>query len=154
MAVQKLLVPYNFTLQDKKALDFVIKNFAKDREASVALFHAYTALPEIKISNSEVTSKLRENMSYLGQKISEQERELDRAREYLVRNGFSAENVKCVFKPRKKEVAAEILDYCRNEKADIIVLNRQSGGIKRFFTGNVFHKVVEGAKGITVTIVS
>ena len=154
MAVQKLLVPYNFTSQDKKALNFIVNNFARGRDASVVLFHAYTALPEIKVSDSEVTSKLRENMSYLGQKISEQERELERARGYLVENGFPAENVKCVFKPRKKEVAAEILDYCRNEKADMIVLNRQSGGIKRFFTGNVFNKVVEGAKNITVSIVS
>ncbi len=154
MAVQKLLVPYNFTPQDKKALDFVVKNFAEGREASVVLFHAYTALPEIKVSNSEVTSKLRENLSYLGQKISDQERELEKAREYLLENGFSPENVKCVYKPRKKEVAAEILDYSRNENTDIIVLNRQSGGIKRFFTGNVFNKVVEGAKNITVSIVS
>ncbi len=154
MAGQKLLLPYNFTPQDKKALDFVVQNFGRDKDLSVALFHAYTAVPEIQVSKSEITSKLRENMSYLSQQISENERELEKARKYLLDNGLKPESVKCVFKARKKEVATEILDYARTEKVDIIVLNRQSGGIKRFFTGNTFNKVVEGARNVTVSIVT
>ena len=102
MAGQKLLLPYNFTPQDKKALDFVVQNFGRDKDLSVALFHAYTAVPEIQVSKSEITSKLRENMSYMSQQISENERELEKARKYLLENGLKPESVKCVFKARKK----------------------------------------------------
>jgi nucleotide-binding universal stress UspA family protein len=154
MDSQKLLLPYNFTPQDKKALYFVVHNFGKDKNTMVVLFHAYTALPEIQVSKSEVTSKLRENMSYLSQKISDRERALEEARKYLIDNGMAPENVRCVFKSRKKEVASEILDFSRKEKVDIVVLNPQSSGIKRFFTGNVFNKVVEGARNVTVSIVT
>lgn len=38
MAGKKLLLPYNFTDYDKKALDFVVRIFAPLKDAEITLF--------------------------------------------------------------------------------------------------------------------
>ena len=88
MAIQKLLLPYNFTRFDQKALDFVISAFAKIKNVEVTLFNAYTAVPEIETASTSVTSKLKESLSYLSQKITEQEAELKAIKQKLIENGF------------------------------------------------------------------
>jgi hypothetical protein len=55
MATQKLLLPYNFTRLDQRALDFVINTFGKQEEIEVTVFNAYTPVPEIETADSSVT---------------------------------------------------------------------------------------------------
>ena len=42
MAGQKLLLPYNFSSYDQKALNFVVNAFANQEDIKITLFHAYT----------------------------------------------------------------------------------------------------------------
>ena len=69
---QKVLVPYNFTNYDDKALDFVIRRFADDKGVEVTLFNAYTPLPKIDFRSSPIMEKMSSNLAYLQQKIHEQ----------------------------------------------------------------------------------
>ena len=71
MAIQKLLLPYNFTRFDQKALDFVINTFGKLEGIEVTIFNAYIPVPEIETAGSSVTGKLKGSLTYLSQKISE-----------------------------------------------------------------------------------
>ena len=89
MATQKLLLPYNFTSFDQKALDFVINAFGKLEKLEVTVFNAYTPVPEIETSAASVTGKLKGSLSYLSQKINEQETELNTIKQKLVDNGFA-----------------------------------------------------------------
>jgi len=47
MASEKILLPYNFTGYDQRALDFVIRTFSHLKDVEVTLFHTDTPVPEI-----------------------------------------------------------------------------------------------------------
>ena len=154
MATQKLLLPYNFTSFDQKALDFVINAFGKLEKLEVTVFNAYTPVPEIETSAASVTGKLKGSLSYLSQKINEQETELNAIKQKLVDNGFADGRVHTVFQPRKKEVASEIIDIATKNNFDIIVISHKPGKATRFFTGSRYSKVISALKDVTVCVVS
>ena len=154
MAIQKLLLPYNFTRLDQKALDFVIRTFGGREDIEVTIFNAYTPVPEIETNASSITGKLKGSLSYLSQKIAEQEAELKMLKDTLLENGFTENLVHTVFQPRKKEVASEIIDIARDNQFDIIVISHKPGKATRFFTGSRYSKVIAALKDVTVCIVS
>ena len=154
MAMQKLLIPYNFTSFDQKALDFVIGNFKNRDDIEITIFNAYTPVPEIETAASSVTGRLKGSLTYLSQKIAEQESELKMLKEKLLDRGFADDRVHTVFQPRKKEVASEIIDFATNNEIDIIVISHKPGKATRFFTGSRYNKVIAALKGVTVCVVS
>ena len=154
MAIQKLLLPYNFTRFDQKALDFVIRTFGEREDIEVTVFNAYTPVPEIETAASSVTGKLKGSLNYLSQKISEHETELEMIKERLVENGFADGLVHTVFKPRKKDVASELIDFATNNKFDVIVISHKPGKATRFFTGSRYSKAIAALKDVTVCVVS
>ena len=154
MAIQKILLPYNFTNHDEKALEFVMEAFCHIEASEVTLFNAYTPLPEITATDSSITGKLRGNLGYLSQKITERESELNDVRLRLIQHGFGENCVKTSFKPRKKDIAGEIIETAMGEKFDVIVLNRKHARVTRFFSGSVSTKVMVSLKDTTVCVVS
>ena len=154
MAVQKILLPYNFTILDRKAIAFVSRTFAHLEEVEITLFNAYTPVPEIEAHDTSVMGKMKGNLSYLSQNIMQREAELGTVKEKLVQSGFAQNSILTVFKPRKKDIATEIIELAKKDNFDIIVINHKSGKASRFFTGSVFSKVVSALKDITVCIVS
>ena len=154
MATQKILVTYNFTSYDQKALDFVIRTFVHLKDVEVTLLNIYTPVPKIESRESPVMAKFQRNLDYLAQKVKEQEGGLQEARQYLVQNGFTENQVSYLYKPRKKDIIGEIVDIATQDNFNIVVMNRKPGKVTRFFTGSVFSKVVSALKDKTVCIVS
>jgi hypothetical protein len=154
MVGQKILVPYNFTANDQKAIDFVIRMFKDRDEIDITLFHAFTPAPEVDVQNNPIMEKMSRNLSYLRQKIHGDEARLKAAREVLLASGFAANRVQCVFQPGKRDIAQDILDRIRDDGYDTVVLNRTAGKMTRFFSGNVFTKVVLAVADVTVLIVT
>lgn len=154
MASQKILMPYNFTSYDQKALNFVIRTFAHVKDVEITLFNSYTAVPEIETTDSPIMDKLKGNLTYLSQRIHEQEEGLKVAKRNLLENGFSENQIHYVFKPRNKDIAGEIIDLALNGRYDLIVINRKPGKVTRFFTGSVLHKVASALKDTTICLVT
>ncbi len=154
MASQKILVPYNFTAYDGKALDFVIRTFAGNKDVEITLFNAFTPIPEIDMRESPIMEKLKNNLSQLSKKNIEQEKELKAVKQNLMQSGFSENQVSYIFQPRKRDIAAGIISLANNHNYNIVVLNHKPGKLSHFFTGNVFSKVVNGLKDTAVCIVS
>lgn len=154
MAAQKILLPYNFTESDRLALQFAVQNFAGRPETEITLFHAYTPLPSLEVSGSSITGKLQESFSYLNQKIAELENALNTVRAELVQHGFSENQVKSIFKPRKKDIAGEILGLFNDTHFDIVILSRKPGRVARFFSGSVHAKVLSTMRNTVLCIVS
>ena len=154
MATRKLLLPYHFTHLDQKALDFVIDTFGKIEKIAVTVFNVYTPIPEIATEATSVTGKLKGSLSYLSQKIKENEMALHEVKDKLVEGGFPEKQVNCIFRPRKKDIASEIIDLATSDKFNIIVLNRKHARVTRFFSGSISNKVVMTLKDVTVCIVS
>ncbi len=154
MVAQKILLPYNFTALDQKALAFVNSTFGHLEGVEITLFHAYTPLPEIEAESTSVMGKLKGNLGYLSQKIMQQETELKAVAEKLLQTGFAQNRIHTVFKPRKKDIAAGIIELVTKDKFNVVVINHKPGKASRFFTGSVFSKIVSALKDTTVCIVS
>lgn len=155
MDAQRILLPYNFSQTDQKALAFVIRTFGSLENAEVTLFHAFTPISEIEASDHQsATAKLKRRLSYLTQELTEREMALQEVRQYLIGKGFDRDKVRYVFKSRKGETATAIIDQTKEEPYDVIVLSHKPGKVTRFFTGNVFSKVVTAVRDLTVCIVS
>ena len=155
MEAQRSLLPYNFSPNDQKALAHVIRTYGSLENIDVTIFHAFTPLSEIEASDHQsATAKLKRRLSYLTQELTEREMALQEVRQYLIGKGFDKDHVRYVFKSRKGEVAAAIVEQTQEEHYDVIVLNHKPGKVTRFFTGSVFTKVVTALRDITVCIVS
>lgn len=154
MAIQKILVAYNFTSLDQKALDFVVSAFGHLEGIEITIFHAYTPVPEIETEESLVTGKLKGSLSYLSQQIMQRENDLKAVVAKLGQDGLPETHIITVFKPRKKDIASELIDLTRDTKFDVMVLNRKAARVARFFSGSVSNKVLMTLKDMTVCIVS
>jgi len=154
MAIQKILVAYNFSHLDQKAIEFVSGTFGHIEGVEITFFHAYTPIPEIETHASVVTGKLKSSLSYLSQQVMQRENDLKAITEKLSKNELANSQIHTIFRPRKKDIASELINLNRDINFDAIVLNRKASRVTRFFSGSVSHKVLMTLKETTVCIVS
>ena len=151
MVAPRILLPYNFTTYDEKALDFVIKTFANQKDAKITLFYTYTPLPELDME-SPVLKQMKGAVRSLSKELSEKETGLESARESLLRSGFSADQVDYIFKKRVKSIADEIIETASKGHYTVLVLSRQPGKATRLFARSVHNKVLAVLKNVTICI--
>ena len=149
-----ILVPYNFTRQDQKALDFLIRTFTHLPHTDITLYHGYTPVPDIPLRDNPIMEKVRGNLNYLNQTIKDQQTSLESAKAYLVEQGFVPDRIHTLFKPRKKDIAAEIIELAKERLFDVIIVNHNPGKVTRFFSGSVFNKLVQAIRETAVCVVS
>jgi hypothetical protein len=152
MAAQRILVPYNFTAYEEKALDFVIGTFAHRDDVQITLFNAYTPLPVVDMDASPELGKMRGAMVSLSNELREKEAGLKAAKEFLVQNGFSEDQVDYIFKKREKGVAEEIMETAKKGHYRVLVLSRQPGKVNRLFARSVHTKLLTTLKDMTICI--
>jgi hypothetical protein len=152
MALQKILVPYNFTAYDKKAMDFLISTYLTREDVQVTLFHAYTALPPVDLVANPEMKKMGSGMAFLSDEIRRKEGGIQSARDFLVESGFLPSQVGYVFKEREKGIAEEIIDLVNKGHYRVLVLSRQAAKVNRMFTRSVHAKILSTLKGVTVCI--
>lgn len=151
MAV-KILIPYNFTPNDTKALDFVGQRYKKSFVERITLFHAHMQIPVIDDTQSPIMKKVAYNTAYLRQQQKEQLNALEDAKEKLVSYGYDPECIQCVFTPVRQDVATDIIRLKEKDNYDVVVLNRSPGSIVNFFTRSVSNRVLRqcGADALIV----
>ncbi len=154
MAIQKILVAYNFTHLDQKAIEFVTDTFGHIDGVEITFLHAYTPIPEIETPASGVTGKLKSSLNYLSQQVMQRENDLKAITAKLAETDLAKCQINTIFRARKKDIASEIINLNRDINFDAIVLNRKASRVTRFFSGSVSHKVLMTLKETTVCIVS
>ena len=152
MAEQKILVPYNFTTEEEKALRFVIDTFANRKDVKITLFNTYTPVPLVDIGASPEMRKPRDAMNVISKDIEEKEAGLKAAKEYLLENGFSDDQVDYIFRERRKSIADEIIVCAFRGHYTVLVLTRQPGKVTRLFARSVHSKVLSALKDVTICI--
>ena len=150
----RIFLPYNFTVQDQKAVDFVTRYFASRDGAAVVVFHAYTPLPDFDIARATIMENMSNNLAYLAHQLKTLETELAVVSAALVAAGFGRAQVKTVFEPLTGDVAATIAKRARQAKSDLVVLSRRAGRITQFFVGSTSTQILASLKGTAVCIVS
>jgi hypothetical protein len=152
MALQKILVPYNFTAYDKKALDFLINTYLKREDVQVTLFQVYAPLPPVDLEANPEMKKMGVGMAFLSEEVRRKEEGMKSAKDFLVENGFSGSQVSYVFRERQKAVADEIIEQATKGHYHVLVLSRQSGKVSRMFARSVHARILSTLRGVTVCI--
>ncbi len=154
MSPQKILVPYNFTAMDRKALDFVVRVFGTDTEARVTLFNTYTALPEVETDSSTVMGRLKTGVQFLADEVRKRESELLAACQTLIEGGFGGDRLDHVFRPRSKDIADEIAEEAKSGEYTVVVLTCRPERVTRFFVRSVHDKVITSLKNMAICVVT
>ncbi|RLB43568.1 MAG: hypothetical protein DRH12_02675 [Deltaproteobacteria bacterium] len=153
MAKQKILVPYDLRHCEKRVLDFLINSFSSSRDIALTLFHCYAPLPEIDTDSSAVLGRLQDTMRSLKEELRKKESGLKWARTYLLKSGFSNEQVDYIFKPLEKDISYEIIEVVQSKGYDMIVLCRSPGRIARLLGRSVSYKLLSTLKDVAVCII-
>ena len=152
MAIQKILMPYNFTAYEEKGLDFIVNNFAHRKDVRITLFNTYAPLPKIDTAADPVLHRMRNSLTYLSEDLKQKEAGLKAIMKYLSENGFSEDQVDYIFKERKKSTVEEIIHTATRGHYRVLVLSRQPGKATRLFARSLHSKVLHALKNITVCI--
>ncbi|MBW1960872.1 MAG: universal stress protein [Deltaproteobacteria bacterium] len=154
MANQKILIPYNFTDMDQKALEFAANTFKYIKTSRITLFHVYIPLPDIETSAKTVMSRLSSSMHFLTNELKEKEKAIQSSRQYLLDKGFSEDQVDYVFRPRTRSLPDEIIDAATEGNYQVIILNLRPHRIIRAFVQSVHNKVISSLRNRAVCIVT
>ena len=146
MAV-KILIPYNFTLNDEKSIDFVGHKYAKRKDVEITLFHAFTPVPEIDPRNNPIMDKVIRNTAYLRGQQQEQKDALEKSRQKLINYGFDGHHIHCLYIPIRRDIADDIIWLWKTEKFDVVVLNRNPGNIINYFSRSISKRVIRHVHG-------
>lgn len=143
----KILIPYNFTVNDEKSIDFVTTRFAEKKDVEITLFHAYSPVPEIDMRNSPIMEKLARETSHLKHQQTEKKERFDKIRQSLIAQGFDTTLIHCLFVPVKQDIAEDIITLCITQKFEIVVLTRNPGNIINYFTRSISKRVTRKLDG-------
>jgi hypothetical protein len=150
MATFRILLPYNYSPNDQKAIRFAIDAFTGQPDVKLTLFHVYTPLPSIDVTANPENLKMRSGMSFLASELKEREAALKTVGEMLVESGFDRSSVECVFKKRTKSAAEEIVDAVSGH--NVLMLSRGGGKVTHFFTRSIYARVVSALRGVTICV--
>ncbi|MCP3874548.1 MAG: hypothetical protein GY699_15505 [Desulfobacteraceae bacterium] len=140
MAV-KILVPYNFTRNDEKAVKFVGQRYNEEKDIEITLFHSYPAVLEIDVKNNPIMEKMKSNVSYLRQLREERRQAMEKAKETLMSYGLAGHQIHCLFQPAHEDIATDIIKLWKFENFDVIVLNRNPGSIVNYFSKSISKRI-------------
>ncbi|MCK5101105.1 MAG: universal stress protein [Desulfobacteraceae bacterium] len=153
MDYKKILLPYNFTKNDKKGLDFIISNYAGAENVSVTVFHLHPPIPELVLNRDSVMDRMSNSMRYLKTRSIEQENKVMEVKQLLLNSGFKDSQVSSLYLRKTRDIAQEIKRLVQNEGYNTIVLN-YTGGIKGFFNASVSNKVITSTRDICVIVLT
>jgi len=152
VAAIKILVPYNFSIHEWKAFDFVINILGGRDDVKITLFNTYVPVPEIDLTGNPELDKMKGGLIFLSEELKRKEQGLKSAVTYFLQHGFLEDQVDFVFKKKEKDVAEEIVDAVVNGHYDMVVLRPTPGKVSRLFARSVHEKVLRALKDVSVCI--
>ncbi len=151
----KVIIPYNFTVNDEKSIDFVIERYRDVKDVSLTLFHIYREVPEVYSKSDPLMEKMNRAGSFFRQQLHEHEKGLEVIKERLVLSGFNSNNVQCLFSALKDDIATDLIGQIKKDNYDTVVLNHNPGNIINFFTRSVSKRVFQILKSrVSIHIVN
>ncbi len=143
----KILIPYNFTPNDQKSIDFVGHRYSERKEVEITLFHAYIPVPQMATGDSPIMEKVIHNASFLLLQQDERKNTLEEVRHQLMNHGIAGHHVHCIFRPVRVDIATDIIQVWKDGKFDVVVLSRNPGNIVNFFSRSISKRVVRHIEG-------
>ena len=154
---KKILVPIDDSENALRAVAFIANTFTADNQVTLLNVMLDTAtlcnmdspelIPLFKVQQA--------SFCQLGDKKRELVKDaMKKAKQALVAAGFSADNISIKILDKQSGVARDILNEAEKGYDLIVIGRRGMSGIKEFFMGSISQKVLNGAKDISVLIVT
>ncbi len=137
----KVIIPYNFSANDQKSIDFVTSTYLDRKDVHLVLFHGYQPVPVINSLNNPIMDKMNQATSHLRKQLIEQEHMLEEVKQRLIENGFRPQNVDCLFVALKEDLASDLIHLIISDHYDAVVLNKNPGNIINYFTRSLSGRV-------------
>ena len=154
MTEYKILIPYNFTREDQKNLNFIIRSYSGREDVSVTLFHTYTPPPEVDVTANPQIEKMMSGVNYVAAEQRNREKGLRAAKKFLTEKGFSENRVDYLFTKKVKSNADQIVEVIYDGGYNMVVLSRKAGKISQLFSRGVHNKILAALKDVIVCIVT
>ncbi|MBW1782355.1 MAG: universal stress protein [Deltaproteobacteria bacterium] len=154
MVGKRVLVPFNFTDYDERALHYVIRTFAGEERVFIMLFHVYTPLPELDGYSSPSLGRLKSTMASMWQEVREKDKDLKRIKEDLVENGFQDNQIGYQSKPGTKSIGAEIVEAARKGGYHIVVMSQKPKRASRAFRRKVHDTLLSELVNTEIVIIT
>jgi len=154
---KKLLIAFDDSENAMRAVKSVATFFARDTQ--VTLFHvAQDSSALCRMNSPELTPLFKHEQSEFctleDKKRELVENALKEAREVLVTNGFSENNITFKHEKTKHGVARDIINEA-TLNYDVLVLGKRGiSGIRDFLFGGTTQKVINGVDNVSVFIVN
>jgi len=143
------------------AVEYVAEAFGHTPGVQVTLLHVLSGLPPAFWDDGHILDEKekasRQRLVAAWQKEQEQKWQalVKKAHERLTKAGVAKDAVVNQFQPKDYDVAEDILSAAAAGNFETIVMGRRGLGLaKTLVLGSVTNKVVQGAKGCAVTVVS
>jgi nucleotide-binding universal stress UspA family protein len=154
---KKILIALDDSQNAMRAVDFVGAHFAGDAEVKVlsVLLDTETLCA---YQSPELTPYFLEQQATFcaleNKKKELIEQTLQEARRRLINSGFATDAITVTAKRREKGIARDIIHEATTGGYSLVAIGKTGlSGIREFFMGSVAHKVVQGAKGVSVLLV-
>ena len=154
MTEYKILIPYNFTREDQKNLNFIIRSYSGREDVSVTLFHTYTPPPEVDVTANPQIEKMMSGVNYVAAELRNREKGLSAAKKFLTEKGFSENRVDYLFTKKVKSNADQIVEVIYDGGYNMVVLSRKAGKISQLFSRGIHNKILAALKDVIVCIVT
>lgn len=155
---QKILVALDDSENAMRAVEFVTDTFKSDSKVTLmSILQDTAALCDM--SSPELTSYFIAQQGTFCALEQEKkkliEKATEKAKNLLIKAGFTESNISVKIEMKKMGVAGDIIQEAKLGGYDVIVMGRRGlSGIKEFFLGSVSQKVIHSAKDVSIMIVS
>jgi hypothetical protein len=152
MSEIKVLIPYNFSVHDRMAFDFIIRMLAGRDDVYISIFNTYPPVPKIDFKANPELKGMKNGFSRISEELKRKEEGLNAAKEYLIKGGFKDKQVNIIFKEKQMKIDDEIVHTIKEGEFNIVILTPTPGKVKKLFARSVHEKVLSSVRNVTVCL--
>jgi len=154
---RNILIAFDDSENAQRAVEVVAETFSRD--SRITLFSVAMDTEALcKLNSPELTPYFKSQQSAFCT-MEDKKRELvdvalKHAKETLMNNGFTEDDIQIKHETMKEGVARDIIREAEDGHDIVVIGRRGTAGIKEFFFGSTSQKVLNGAREVSVFIVN
>jgi len=154
---RKILIAFDDSENAQRAVEVVAETFS--RNSRITLFSVDMDTEALcKLNSPELTPYFKSQQSAFCT-MEDKKRELvdvalKHAKETLMNNGFTEDDIQIKHETMQEGVARDIIRESEDGHDIVVIGRRGTAGIKEFFFGSTSQKVLNGARDVSVFIVN
>ena len=152
---QKVLLAFDGSEHAFHAINYVSK-ITPFHKMKIVLFNVFSSIPEAYLDlakDPQFSQSAQKVKAWEMQQKKEIQKSMDKAKQNLLRSGFSPDSVSIIIHNRKEGIARDIVKEAKNGYSAVIIGRRGTGTYKEIIVGSVAKKIVEKVAFLPVLMI-